>query len=25
MALGLTDHPCSWISFLTTPFYTTPK
>jgi hypothetical protein len=25
MALGLTQHPWSWISFLTTSLYTTPK
>jgi hypothetical protein len=25
MALGLTQHPWSWITFLTTSLYTTPK
>jgi hypothetical protein len=25
MALGLTDHPWSWIAFLTTSLHTTPK
>jgi hypothetical protein len=25
MALGLTEHPWSWITFLTTSVYTTPK